>query len=121
MDGPLLMGQFVVTFVGVNLTFFPQHFLGLSGMPRRYIDYVDGFSYWKNVRSVGRLISFIGVVMFGYCVWERVVSNRTLLSNNSRGSQQEWNLKNIPIRFHEYERGTWFRFRKRRSFLQTAT
>lgn len=61
--------QFFVMFVGVNLTFFPQHFLGLQGMPRRYSDYPDVFTIWNVVRSSGRLISIIGVMIFAGLIW----------------------------------------------------
>lgn len=69
--------QFVIIFVGVNLTFFPQHFLGLNGIPRRYSDYPDVFIFWNVVSSLGSLLSLIGVLFFILIIWEGfIVKNR---------------------------------------------
>ena len=76
MNPYLLKGQFWVMFLGVNLTFFPQHFLGLNGMPRRYCDYPDGFTYWNFISRLGRVITIFSIVFLCYIVWDSLVSTR---------------------------------------------
>jgi heme/copper-type cytochrome/quinol oxidase subunit 1 len=61
--------HFWLTFVGVNLTFFPMHFLGLAGMPRRIPDYPDIYWAWNYVSSLGSLVSVVGVFVFFYLLW----------------------------------------------------
>ena len=57
-------------FVGVNLTFFPMHFLGLAGMPRRIPDYPDAYAGWNHVASIGSFISFLSVALFFFLVYD---------------------------------------------------
>jgi len=75
--------HFWLTFVGVNLTFFPMHFLGLAGMPRRIPDYPDIYWAWNYVSSLGSLVSVIGVFVFFYLLWDVCFINSLFIQVNN--------------------------------------
>jgi cytochrome c oxidase subunit 1 len=95
--------HFWVTFVGVNLVFFPQHFLGLAGMPRRYIDYPDAFAGWNYVSSIGSYISLVGMFIFLYGVYEAFARKRAAADNpwGEGATTLEWTLSSPPP-FHQF-------------------
>nr|AZF98998.1 cytochrome c oxidase subunit I [Megalodontes cephalotes] len=93
--------QFYLMFIGVNMTFFPQHFLGLSGMPRRYSDYPDAFYMWNIFSSIGSIISFIAVMLFMIILWDCLSSNKNILFNNSMNSSIEW-MQTLPPQEHSF-------------------
>ncbi len=96
--------HFWVTFVGVNMIFFPQHFLGHAGMPRRYIDYPDGFAFWNHVSSLGAYVTAAGVVIFlGIVVYTLVAGRRAEANPWGEGATTlEWTLPSPPP-FHQFE------------------
>nr|AEI70333.1 cytochrome oxidase subunit I [Simulium venustum] len=96
-----LKAQFMVMFIGVNLTFFPQHFLGLAGMPRRYSDYPDAYTAWNVVSTIGSTISFIGVLFFLFIIWESMISHRSVIYPIQLNSSIEW-YQNLPPAEHSY-------------------
>lgn len=71
----LSKAHFWILFIGVNVTFFPQHFLGLQGMPRRIPDYPDAFAGWNLVSSFGSIISVIATFLFLLIVYAQLTSN----------------------------------------------
>jgi heme/copper-type cytochrome/quinol oxidase subunit 1 len=73
--------HFWTMFVGVNLTFFPMHFLGLAGMPRRYPDYPDAYADWNAVASFGSLISALSALLFIYIIYVTLVSDKRVGAN----------------------------------------
>ena len=80
LDYNILLGKahFWVMFIGVNVTFFPQHFLGLQGMPRRISDYPDGFAGWNLVSSFGSIISVAATWLFLYIVYKQLVEGKAV-------------------------------------------
>nr|AXS65391.1 cytochrome c oxidase subunit 1 [Cucujoidea sp. 15 KM-2017] len=93
--------QFFIMFIGVNLTFFPQHFLGLSGMPRRYSDYPDAYTLWNIISSIGSLISLISVLFLLFILWESFSSQRKSLMTLNLNSSIEW-FQYLPPAEHSF-------------------
>lgn len=91
--------HFILIFIGVNLTFFPQHFLGLRGIPRRYSDYPDALTKWNVVSSLGSIISFVALLFFIFILWERLISQRNVISSTNQPTSIEWN-NTLPLDFH---------------------
>uniref|UniRef100_UPI002029618E cytochrome c oxidase subunit I n=1 Tax=Mesembrina meridiana TaxID=116148 RepID=UPI002029618E len=101
MNNKYLKSQFIIMFIGVNLTFFPQHFLGLAGMPRRYSDYPDAYTSWNVISTIGSTISFLGILYFFFIIWESLMSQRQVIYSVQLNSSIEW-LQNTPPTEHSY-------------------
>ncbi len=96
--------HFWLTFIGVNLTFFPQHFLGAAGMPRRYPDYPQAFAGWNFVSSLGAFLSGIAFLVFFYVLF-RTFTSKVQVADNYWGESAttlEWTLSSPPP-FHTFE------------------
>jgi cytochrome c oxidase subunit 1 len=95
--------HFWMTFIGVNLTFFPQHFLGLSGMPRRYPDYPAAFAGWNFVSSLGAYISGAAFLVFLYVCYRTFTSKEHVADNywGPGATTLEWTQSSPPA-FHTY-------------------
>jgi len=80
LNNTLSLAQFFMLFLGVNITFFPMHFLGIQGIPRRYRDYLTTFSFWHSFSSIGSLMSLIATLLLFFIWWESFVRMRVILS-----------------------------------------
>jgi len=96
--------QFWVFFVGVNVLFFPQHFSGLAGMPRRIPDYPDAYWGWNFVSSIGALITMLGTFMFLYIMWYTYRKGEIAEGNpwGEGATTLEWTVPS-PAPFHTHE------------------
>lgn len=107
--------HFWVTFVGVNVTFFPRHFLGLAGRPRRIPDYPDAYIEWNVVASYGSFITLVGAVIFFYRIYDALAKGELCPSNpwvfpavvgreyeSQEARTLEWLVESPPA-FHTFE------------------
>lgn len=96
-----LEAQFYSIFLGVNLTFFPQHFLGLNGIPRRYTEYPDAYSYWNRISSLGSLISTVSIIILLIIIIERISNRKTSIYFDHINSRAEFNSY-FPSKMHSF-------------------
>ena len=97
--------HFWLFFIGANLTFFPQHFLGRQGMPRRYIDYPEAFAFWNHLSSWGAFLSFASLILFiGIMAYTLFAGKRETRANywNESADTLEWTLP-TPVPEHTFE------------------
>jgi cytochrome c oxidase subunit 1 len=96
--------HFWLLFIGANMVFFPQHFLGLAGMPRRYIDYPDAYWLWNFWSSIGAYVAGVATLVFLYVVYDAFAKKRVAGDNpwGVGATTLEWTLPSPPP-FHTYE------------------
>ena len=96
--------HFWLTFIGVNLAFFPMHFLGLAGMPRRVSDYPTAFAGWNFVSSIGAYIAYAGTLFFVVTILYALLAGKKAAANpwGEGATTLEWTLPSPPP-FHSYE------------------
>jgi heme/copper-type cytochrome/quinol oxidase subunit 1 len=109
---PELLGQihFWSTFIGVNLTFMPMHFLGLAGMPRRIPDYPDAYTDWNLIASYGSYVALLSTLFFFYIVFTSLTNSTPCLDNpwdfnkvsTRNSSTLEWVVTSPPA-YHTFE------------------
>jgi cytochrome c oxidase subunit 1 len=96
--------HFWIFFVGVNILFFPMHFLGADAMPRRIPDYPDAYAYWNHMATVGYGIMAIGMVVFFVNVFYSLMFGKKAPDNQwgEGATTLEWTLSSPPP-FHQFE------------------
>ncbi len=96
--------HFWVFFIGVNMIFFPMHFLGNQGMPRRYPDFAEGYAYWNYFASVGYMITILGVgIFFLNLIWSLMAGKKAADNPWGEGATTlEWTLSSPPP-YHQFE------------------
>jgi cytochrome c oxidase subunit 1 len=109
MSGRMLsetLGQihFWLFFIGVNIVFFPQHFLGQQGMPRRIPDYPDAYAYWNHISSLGYLVMAAGMAFFFANIAYAFIAGKKAEDNywGEGATTLEWTLSSPPP-FHQFE------------------
>lgn len=107
-DKTIITVVFVLIFIGVNLTFFPLHFAGLHGFPRKYIDYPDVYSIWNVVSSYGSIIRTFGLFLFIYVLIESFFRYRLVLNDYFVNRRPEYRIRGYVFG-HSYQSEIYFR------------
>uniref|UniRef100_UPI0030FEB0DB cytochrome c oxidase subunit I n=1 Tax=Neoseiulus chebalingensis TaxID=3061192 RepID=UPI0030FEB0DB len=94
--------HFWMMFLGVNLTFFPQHFLGLNGMPRRYSDYPDFYYWWNFISSSGSVLSVLSLLFFMNILYMNMIEKFKIFNNDYMGGLVDWSIEMSP-ESHSFE------------------
>jgi cytochrome c oxidase subunit 1 len=99
----IVKAHFWVAFIGSNVLFFPMHFSGLAGMPRRYVDYPDALAGWNKVSSFGSYIFALGLLLFFYGLYVAFTRKEKAADNpyGAGATTLEWTLPSPPP-FHQY-------------------
>nr|YP_010447209.1 cytochrome c oxidase subunit I [Lottia goshimai]UTM92217.1 cytochrome c oxidase subunit 1 [Lottia peitaihoensis] len=102
MHGRMTVKHFLNMSVGVNMTFMPHHFLGLSGMPRRVFDYPVGYSFWHNMSSIGAVMDYLTVNYFVLILWEAFSVQRPFVGFMHLPTMREWYSRTVilPMEHH---------------------
>lgn len=93
--------HFIITNIAVNLTFFPQHFLGIIGIPRRYSDYPDSIAPWNKLSSLGSSITLISILIINFIIIERILTNRKIIWFINKNSSTEF-IFTSPVPIHTF-------------------
>jgi cytochrome c oxidase subunit 1 len=96
--------HFWVFFVGVNMVFFPMHFLGMQGMPRRYPDYAPAFETWNHLSTVGYMVMSMSIVIFLINIAYAFIAGKKAAANywGEGATTLEWTLSSPPP-YHQFE------------------
>lgn len=103
-------GQFCTIFIGVNFTFFPQHFLGIRGMPRRYITYSETLQGLNIVSSWGSIVSLVRLFHFLFILWESLLCQRCLVFAQVPSTELEWGAIGYPLGYHNWSQNSYNMF-----------
>jgi len=107
----LIIVIFFFIFIGVNLTFFPLHFAGMQGYPRKYVDFPDIYSNWNIISSYGSILRTFALFLFIFIILDSLLNSQLVISDYSSNSRPERSLRNFVFG-HSYQSEIFFSIKK---------